>query len=99
MKIMELIKQIDCVGAIYKALRTPTPEGVFTDTMSLAMSLAREVPTIEAEPVKHGRWIKLYFGNYKCSECGDWWHGDDNEVVESFKFCPNCGAKMEEVEK
>lgn len=45
---------------------------------------------------KHGRWIKLYHGNYKCSECGDWWGNDDNEMVEDFKFCPNCGARMEE---
>ena len=51
-----------------------------------------ELPTIN--PVKHGEWIKLYAGNYKCSVCGDWWGNDDNEMVEDFKYCPNCGARL-----
>ena len=50
-----------------------------------------------ADPVKHGHWIKeeipmpLSDGSKKCvrcSECGTHWeHG--------FKYCPNCGSKME----
>ena len=52
----------------------------------------RNEPTIEER--KKGKWIKLYEGNYKCSECGDWWGIDNNEMVEDFKFCPNCGADM-----
>ena len=42
-----------------------------------------------------GKWIKLYAGNYKCSVCGVWFANDDNEMVEDFKYCPNCGCKME----
>ena len=50
---------------------------------------------VKVEPIKHGRWIKLYHGNYKCSECGEWWGSDYNdEVINDFKYCPNCGAKM-----
>ena len=48
-----------------------------------------------AQPRKTGKWIKLYAGNYKCSVCGDWWGNDNNEMVEDFKYCPNCGARME----
>jgi predicted RNA-binding Zn-ribbon protein involved in translation (DUF1610 family) len=44
---------------------------------------------------RHGRWIKLYAGNYKCSECGDWWGNDDNEMLKDFSYCPNCGAQMD----
>lgn len=29
---------------------------------------------------------------YMCDQCGEW-------VEKVFKFCPNCGAKMEEGEK
>ena len=54
-----------------------------------------EMPTIEAEPVRRGRWINLYYGNYRCSECGAWWSGENAEIVENFIYCPNCGAKME----
>lgn len=49
----------------------------------------------EAES-KRGKWIKLYHGNYKCSECGEWWGSDYNdEVINDFNYCPSCGAKMD----
>lgn len=48
--------------------------------------------------VRHGRWIykEAYkdagFGFYKCTECGEpFWFNNMN-------YCPNCGAKMDEVE-
>ena len=56
-----------------------------------------DLPSAQPER-KKGKWIKLYAGNYKCSVCGDWWANDDNEMVEDFKFCPNCGADMREDE-
>ena len=54
-------------------------------------------PTVDAEPVRHGHWnIKpLWKGSdakyCECSVCGKpvWWVSD---------YCPNCGAKMDEVE-
>ena len=52
-----------------------------------------EAPTIEAEPVKRGRWIKR--GNEKrCSvkECGFIYYSNNDE----WNYCPNCGAKMTE---
>ena len=54
---------------------------------------------MDAQEVRHGRWIKLYHDNYKCSECGAWWGSDYNdEIINNFNYCPNCGAKMDEVE-
>lgn len=45
-------------------------------------------PTVDAEPVRHGRWIN---DTDTCSECGQYvYHGD------SRNYCPNCGAKMDE---
>lgn len=57
-------------------------------------------PTIEAEPVKHGRWKPYEFATNrrwrKCSVCGT---ADEyiNEVglVAIRNYCPNCGAKMD----
>ena len=57
-----------------------------------------DAPIIEAEPVKHGRWIYLYDGNYKCSVCGEWWTCDETPKESGLLYCPNCGAKMDEVE-
>lgn len=34
----------------------------------------------------------------ECSECGEWLTGSD-EYECSARYCPNCGAKMEEVEE
>lgn len=51
-------------------------------------------PTIEAEPVRHGRWIEkpFLFGTSNfCSICDSFYgmpHG-------KYNYCPNCGAKMD----
>lgn len=55
---------------------------------------------IEAIEPKHGRWI--YFEEiraYSCSECHRYQYGNTLEgTVDDYKFCPNCGAKMDEAE-
>ena len=56
-------------------------------------------PTIEAEPVRHGKWIKAdsqqYFRKhypcFTCSECG--YRKDSQKKCD---YCPNCGARMVE---
>ena len=54
-------------------------------------------PTIEAEPVVHGRWAED-LEDIICSECGCSWNLIDN-CTETFNYCPNCGAKMDGGEK
>ena len=51
----------------------------------------------DAEPVRHGRWIfkpkdaiEMMFTLPKCSECGA-------ESPDGGNYCPNCGARMDEV--
>ena len=50
-------------------------------------------PTIEAEPVKHGKWIGYAgtIGN-ECSVCGKWL--DVLQGTAEMNYCPNCGADM-----
>ena len=48
-------------------------------------------PTIDAQPVQHGRWIDWSMwgdSKYECSEC-------DCETKHRTNFCPNCGARMD----
>lgn len=47
---------------------------------------------------RHGHWIESHevFDYIKCSECGEDWCTEDNDT-ETFNYCPNCGAKMDEV--
>jgi hypothetical protein len=56
-----------------------------------------EAPTIDAAPVVRGEWVKCddYKGWLVCSVCHDCYV--DNEWVngKKWRYCPNCGAKME----
>ncbi|MBR3924479.1 MAG: hypothetical protein IKJ45_15275 [Kiritimatiellae bacterium] len=49
-------------------------------------------PTIDAEPVRHGRWIHDINNLYGCSECMT---RETMSHKNLKKFCPNCGAKMD----
>ena len=78
-------------------LELPNCPNGYSDTYdkSMILALVDEVPTVDAEPVKHGHWIfnpkdaiEMMFTLPKCSECGA-------ESADGGNYCPNCGAKME----
>lgn len=53
------------------------------------------LPAADVAPVRHGRWL---YGDYYdigdvCSEC-DW---DSQMTHPSYRYCPNCGTRMDEV--
>ena len=107
-----------CAGGFCTAVPDPVCEAVrnaydsgWTDC---ALKVRKEQrlkasPTIEAEPVRHGRWIKTENGMrenlntrtvipvcvHDCSICG--WHTGNQG--QHFNYCPNCGAKMDLVEE
>ena len=61
----------------------------------LCAKFAEEIK--DFEPIRHGHWEKGIdmFGNYyKCSVCDS-----TEDIGWGFDYCPNCGAKMDEVEK
>lgn len=78
----------------------------FSDTYDKAMilDLVDEQPTVDAEPVRHGKWINDK-GLYKCSVCNNlwahWWvvACPEDRMYKEMNYCPNCGAKMDEVRK
>ena len=43
---------------------------------------------LQAEPVKQGEWV--LGDGYYCSSCGY-----KLQTTAIFRFCPNCGAKMD----
>ena len=63
-----------------------------------------KLPTVDAVPVRHGRWFIGDDWALHCSECSKTpisriiVHGiqifDMTPVKEMMKYCPNCGAKM-----
>ncbi len=81
--------------AVYKGGRG-NGKTLFADMFK---TIIDQQPTVDAEPVRHGKWIdEGYYADYtdvsawRCSECG--WHmiGYDYEL---FRYCPSCGANME----
>lgn len=53
------------------------------------------IPAADVAPVRHGRWLcgDYYDIGDVCSEC-DW---DSQMTHPSYRYCPNCGARMDEV--
>lgn len=96
---MRLIDADACIKAIndkYDAVHETRRRGAsypsiaWDSGMSSALSIVESQPTIDAEPVRHGKWIEYPTadGMNQCSECGILRFGDSN-------YCPNCGAKMD----
>lgn len=82
-------KMIDLYDEDVKAYGVSIPECFDCDR---AIRALRELSSAQ----KKGRWIKkiipstLGYYECECSECGRMW-----QYREGWKYCPNCGARME----
>lgn len=93
----ELLKQIK-----YKPIPNIICE-TWNDLYERVIEEIDNAPTVEP---KQGKWDEICepFGwddilSARCSVCGESYpYPEDtgfNDIVEMFKYCPNCGAKME----
>ena len=67
------------------------------DTINNFLDLVDLSPTIDAEPVIHGRWIERNDGTElqpMCDCCGYSYIEADSDCNERNNYCPRCGAKM-----
>ena len=74
---------------MYECLRS-----YYGDAWRDAQKAIDDAPTVD--PVKHGHWVdegEKFLPIY-CSCCG---FGKKHEDQRSYTYCPNCGAKMDEV--
>ena len=95
---MELISREEVIEVIPKKIQN-TLDYLQHDVLIDVEFEVDELPTVEAVPVVHGKWIKLD-GNWKslntgesltvhqCSECGNYF------IHATYNFCPHCGADM-----
>ena len=70
-----------------------TADGILLSSVMLALELLEAAPTVEAEPVRHGKLVdKMYYEYYadwaNCTLCGGTNRADA-------KYCQRCGAKMD----
>ena len=66
------------------------------DMVEFAVNAIECAPTVNAEPVRHATWGKgICCGFVGCSECHDVFINSDWLHDGKWKYCPNCGAKMD----
>lgn len=83
-------------------------DGSPCDSRCLDYKNILEFPAADVREVKRGKWlswdgtetvVKMIHGetsgSCKCSVCGEWLTASDEYAIIG-KFCPNCGAMMEE---
>ena len=84
MRLIDSTKLIDAVPVVEKKKKISLIGAVADMVM-----LISEQPVIEADPVRHGRWlVDSRTGMSFCSECLDY------AVEADTNYCPNCGADM-----
>ena len=65
-----------------------------TDLFDAFDSAIENATTVDAVEVVHGHWC--WEGRFRaCSECGSYVEFTETLGASHWKYCPNCGAKMD----
>ena len=84
---------------LIKGIEADTDRSIQTSfTKSVCMILCKAIeqqPTIDAEPVRHGKWELAEDGWY-CSACELYPPFDCDPEEKGIPYCPYCGARMDE---
>ena len=78
---------------------------VYNGAISDVADMLTHFPAADVQEVRHGKWTTErtieHDGEMYCDQCGWTWENltFDRTKVKRSPFCPNCGAKMDEVEK
>lgn len=79
-------------------MKTALTESCFdSQTEDVFLDLVDSMPTIDAEPVRHGTWVYDSFTTYRCSNCNSPapQYGYKKTYVAKTNYCPNCGNPMD----
>ena len=85
-KAIELIKELENIKDVSEA----------EEWVDIFISTINELPIIE---LNHGRWKQIVHPWYECSECGERTAVVNLNGKVLWNYCPNCGARMDEVEE
>lgn len=94
-------------SALLEAIRGDHPP--FYDGQDVANwqeKCINEAPAVDAEPMRHGKWLFSDYDYFTCSVCGgQYFTGADStkdakamlENNDYYPYCPHCGARMDGV--
>lgn len=69
--------------------------------------LLANIPAADVVEVRHGRWFFTEYEFFTCSVCGESYYNGAESTAQAesylnsghtYKYCPNCGALMREIE-
>lgn len=81
-KVVELLVEFSTL-AIY--------EECLKQLLDAADYFKKRAPAADVEEVRHGKWVYHYrLKKFVCLECGF-----EQKHKPEWKYCPNCGAKMD----
>lgn len=70
------------------------------EAINAAYEAIQSEPAADVASVVHGRWIRFKepdsetgYIHMRCSVCSAYW--SDPSHADHFRYCPNCGAKMD----
>lgn len=103
MRLIDTDKLLEKTECLFKDLNsTEVYMGIgYNHGVGDSIAIIKNAPTIEAEPVKHGRWREYNYPGQECvycSACKTEYYPDDLIVIgvnDYPYYCPNCGAKMD----
>lgn len=86
------------VASQYGACRSPAQNRMIDEIRNKI----RRMPAADVAEVVHGEWLRSdddwnSLTTIQCSICGEEWcfETDDDVSLLNYKYCPNCGAKMD----
>ena len=87
-------KLIDADAIQYTDLNGDHPESKVRVYVAFKENIDR-MPTVDAVPVRHGRWIQVSQDRANCNRC----NCESGKMIKQGeryfpKFCPECGADM-----
>ena len=92
----EVVERNICLSCPNEHTCSESKQRGVTPIACIYMIAIDDAPTIEAEPVRHGRWVNDIF----CSECSRFpvdvsCHISNQDLTKYFSRCPHCGARMD----
>lgn len=94
-KLHDKYRKIDN-GRTFRQESIPVMDGMRMGELEYCIGLVQCEPIIEAEPVRHGRWVYGEDVDIQCSECGKDAMSDWMKYTQVYSnYCPHCGAKMD----